>query len=274
YPPGRAPDPPRVAPDPPDRERQVAGPQARVPITLDEVIGPAEIAAQEQEQLVARRVQAGAVGGAQGRQVRLEIHQVVEAVDQRADRRFAAQGVEQRGGGLQGFDRGLDMGGGHQASRRVSRGGARSTPRRASAAPAQAAAMPTPTPASHGQALRVIRKSNTKDDSAQATALAPAAASRPASPPTASTSSRWARASWLRVAPSARSTAASRTRSSRVAVSAADSTSTPAARVNTNSSCTAMTTWSSTDCSWFRMEPTSNTVRLGNCRSSSRGKAA
>ncbi|KAG1433598.1 hypothetical protein G6F56_014566 [Rhizopus delemar] len=85
---------------------------------------------------------------------------------------------------------------------------------------------------------------------------------------------RCERASWLRVAPSARSTAASRMRSSRVAVRAAASTSTPAARVNRNSSWTALPTSFSTDCNCCRMAPTSNTVRFGNSRTSAGSTAA
>ncbi|CFE04059.1 Uncharacterised protein [Bordetella pertussis] len=59
-----------------------------------------------------------------------------------------------------------------------------------------------------------------------------------------------------------------------MAVSAAASTSTPAASVNKNNSCTALTTSSSTVCNCPRIAPTSNTVRLGKACTRSRSTAA
>ena len=81
-----------------DGERQVAHAQARVAEAFDVVIGPAEPAAQEPEQLLPRVIQRAAVGGAHGGVLRLQVHQVVEALDQRTHRRLAADPVERRGG--------------------------------------------------------------------------------------------------------------------------------------------------------------------------------
>jgi hypothetical protein len=97
-----------------------------------------------------------------------------------------------------------------------------------------------PSTKTHGVTMN--SRSNAYRASAQPTAAAPHAASRPASPPRQSISAVCACASCRRDAPSARSRPASRTRSSRLLASAAYSTSTPAISVNTNRNSTAAIT--------------------------------
>ena len=124
-------------------------------------------------------------------------------------------------------------------------------------------------PSTNTHGATVYSNSKANFASVQPTAAAAAAASRPASPPRQIISAVCARDSCSREAPSARSRPASRTRSSKVAASAAYSTSTPAASVNRNRNSMAAMTWSSTACTWRKMALVSSTVRLGISRTSS-----
>ncbi|MNR46078.1 hypothetical protein D3C85_1650020 [compost metagenome] len=64
----------------------------------------------------------------------------------------------------------------------------------------------------------------------------------------------------------------SRARSSRVAVTAANSTTRPAAKVKMNRNSTARMTWSSTCCTWASVLAMSTLVMLGNWRTSALSK--
>jgi|GEM_PF-5901485 len=81
-------------------KRHVPHAQAWVAKALGVVRWPAQPAAQKPKQLVARIGHRAAVYRAQFAVAWLEVHQVVEAVDQRAHRRFVADPVKQRGGGV------------------------------------------------------------------------------------------------------------------------------------------------------------------------------
>ena len=83
-----------------DAKRQVPSPQARVPKPLDIVLWPAEPAAQEPEQTLARVGQVIAMHGPQGGIGRLQIHQIVEALNQRTHARFTADNGKGTGCGL------------------------------------------------------------------------------------------------------------------------------------------------------------------------------
>ena len=91
-------------------------------------------------------------------------------------------------------------------------------------------------------------------------------AKKPASSPTPASSVRCTWRSRLLPAPTARMMANSRARSSRVAVTAANSTTKPAASVKPNRNSTARMTWSSTRCTWLMVLVMSTLVILGNSR--------
>ncbi|MDT4855176.1 hypothetical protein FQZ97_895180 [compost metagenome] len=97
-------------------------------------------------------------------------------------------------------------------------------------------------------------------------------ARKPASRPTPTSSARCTCRSRLARAPTARITANSRARSSRVAVTAANSTTSPAASVKPNRNSTARTTWSSTRCTWLMVALMSTLVTLGKLRTSALSK--
>ena len=102
--------------------------------------------------------------------------------------------------------------------------------------------------------------------SAQPTATATSEATKPASKPTPASSMRCTlRSSWD-PAPTARSTANSRSRSPRVAVMVASSTTSPAASAKPNRNSTALITWPSTRCTWAMVWLMSTLVMLGNWR--------
>src|SRR5690606_14712934 len=87
---------PLVALHGPDGEWQVPRPQAGMAESLDVEVGPAQPAAQEPEELVARPVQARRVEFAQAREPRVAVHEVVEVVHQRPHALLAAQASERR----------------------------------------------------------------------------------------------------------------------------------------------------------------------------------
>jgi hypothetical protein len=64
----------------------------------------------------------------------------------------------------------------------------------------------------------------------------------------------------------------SRARSSRVAVTAANSTTSPAASVKANRNSTARITWFSTPCTWAMVAAMSTLVMLGKSRTSALSK--
>ena len=76
------------------------------------------------------------------------------------------------------------------------------------------------------------------------------------------------------LAPIARITANSRARASRVAVTAANSTTSPAASVKPNRNSTARITWSSTRCTCAIEADMSTLVMFGNSRLSALSKPA
>jgi hypothetical protein len=98
--------------------------------------------------------------------------------------------------------------------------------------------------------------------------------SNPASAPTPSSSVRCTRASSLPLAPIARIRPNSRARASRVALTAANSTTSPAASVKAKRNSTARTTWSSTRCTWPIEAEMSTLVIFGNSRLSRLSKPA
>jgi hypothetical protein len=83
-----------------DRKRQVARAEVWVAEALDVVLRAAEPAAQEPEQLVARVGEIGGVQRADRGVRRFAVHQLVEAVDQRADAILAADEFERCRGGV------------------------------------------------------------------------------------------------------------------------------------------------------------------------------
>ena len=109
----------------------------------------------------------------------------------------------------------------------------------------------------------VQANSNTWRAKPQPTAKATKEARAPAKAPTPTNSAACTRANKRLDAPKARNTAYSRARSSRVAVTAANITTKPAARVKTNKNSTAWTTWPNTFCTWLRLAPKSTLVMLG-----------
>ena len=79
--------------------RQVPRAQHGVAEAVGVVLRPAQPAAQEPEQALARIVERGSMHGAQVYVGRFEFHQVVEAIDQRFHLGFAADPLEGRIGG-------------------------------------------------------------------------------------------------------------------------------------------------------------------------------
>ena len=163
----------------------------------------------------------------------------------------------------------------------------RRRPAAASAPPAASAPRAGPTSRRRARAARRRRRrraapsgdgfqlnSNTQRASAQLTAIAASDASTPASAPTPSSSARCTCASSLPLAPSARITANSRARASRVALTAANSTTRPAARVKPNRNSTARTTWSSTPWICAIDAETSIEVMFGKSRLTALSKPA
>src|SRR5690606_5480676 len=84
-----------------DRKRHVPHAQARVAKTVFVVGGATQPAAKEPEQLLARRVERVAMRGAQLGIGRLDVHEVVKALDQRAHTLLAPDPLE--GGAVPGF---------------------------------------------------------------------------------------------------------------------------------------------------------------------------
>ncbi len=99
-------------------------------------------------------------------------------------------------------------------------------------------------------------------------------ARKPASRPTPTSSARWTCRSRLPRAPTARMIANSRARSSRVAVTAANSTTTPAASVKPKRNSTARITLSRTPCTCVMVAVMSTLVTLGKARTSALSKPA
>ena len=136
---------------------------------------------------------------------------------------------------------------------------------RASSAPAAA-----PINGTNGEAFQ--ENWNTYFANAHPTITAAIDARNPARAPTPRSSARCTCASNLPLAPSARITANSRARASRVAVMAANNTTNPAASVKVNKNSTARITWSSTPWIWLIEAYTSTLVMLGKSRLSALSK--
>src|SRR5579862_254734 len=145
-----------------------------------------------------------------------------------------------------------------QASSRSTASGATRTTSRVPSQPATSTASAPPTmPYAKMIGLNVKRMSNTRSASAHPIALAPVAPSSPASAPCSRNSAKCAPRSCARDAPSVRTMAASRFRSSCVDATAACRTNNPPASVKRNTNSTACATRSTIPCSSRRISATS-----------------
>ena len=144
--------------------------------------------------------------------------------------------------------------------------GRRSTSRSPHQPAAKASSAPSTVPPASTQGDGAQANSNTRRAIAPPRIMAAAEARKPASAPTPSNSLRCTARSRPLLAPTARITAYSRARFSRVAATAANSTTSPAASVKPNKNSTARITWSSTFCTCASEAETSTLVMLGNWR--------
>src|SRR5690606_137140 len=133
----------------------------------------------------------------------------------------------------------------HAASLKVDNGDARNTPDRANRPASIAANIPAAIPTGQGHHTDTRSIWSTRAASTHDSANDAAAANTPEISPDSSNSRNSAERSRLARAPSARMTATSCMRPSRVACKAAANTSTPANKVKANNNCTAVTACSS-----------------------------